>query len=507
MYKYFLQTKSLEKCPRLINIHLPHKIYNINNMSCQAETFIRFQGLNSFLRYATINAEEKMKIALINHGCAKNLIDSELILGLLSEKGYEITLDETQAPIVIVNTCSFIYDAEEESVHSILEMVHAGKKVIVAGCLPQKYKEELKKAIPEIVAMVGTTDLTKIVEVVGKLACCMEENSSAEVETCLTENEYISHVSQKPRYIYPETVQRQQITVGSSSYIKIAEGCNYRCGYCIIPQLRGEYHSRKIENILKEAKMLAQKGVSEIVLVAQDTTSYGTDIYAKPMLAELLEKLNKIEQILWIRIMYAYPSMLNDDLIDKIANLDKVVKYIDVPLQHSHPEILKAMRRPVFDYEKLINKIRAKIPDVTIRTTFIAGYPGEKEEHFEHLYNFVQKMRFDKMGVFKYSREENTVSYDMNGQVSEKTKQRRVNKLMELQQKISKEINETFIGKTLPCMIESIDNEGNVTARSQRDAVEIDGVVYISTNKPVAPGEIENVLINSADEYDFYGVL
>ncbi len=448
-----------------------------------------------------------MKIALINHGCAKNLIDSELMLGLLSERGYEITLDETQAPIVIVNTCSFIHDAEEESVRSILEMVNSGKKVIVAGCLPQKHKEELKKAIPEIVAMVGTTDFKKIAEVVDKLTCCMKENSSANVEICLTENDYISHVSQKPQYIYPEAIQRQQITVGSSCYIKIAEGCNYHCGYCIIPQLRGEYHSRKMENIIEEAEMLAQKGVSEIVLVAQDTTSYGTDIYPKPMLSSLLEELNKIEQISWIRIMYAYPSMLNDELMNKIAKLDKVVKYIDIPLQHSHPDILKSMRRPAFDYEKLINNIRAKIPQATLRTAFIVGYPGEKEEHFEHLYNFVEKMRFDKMGVFKYSRERNTVSYDMEGQVSEKVKQHRADKLMELQQKISKEINETFVGKTLQCMIESIDNEGQVIARSQRDAVEIDGLVYISTDKPVIPGEVENILITSADEYDLYGTL
>ncbi|HNW25896.1 MAG TPA: 30S ribosomal protein S12 methylthiotransferase RimO [Candidatus Gastranaerophilaceae bacterium] len=450
---------------------------------------------------------KKIKIALINHGCAKNLIDSELMLGLLSQKGYEITLDETQARIVIVNTCSFIHDAEEESVRSILEMVNADKKVIVAGCLPQKHKEELKKAIPEIIAMVGTTDFEKIVEVVDKLACCMKENSSAEVEICLTENDYISHISQKPQYIYPEAIQRQQITVGSSSYIKIAEGCNYRCGYCIIPQLRGEYHSRKMENIIEEAKTLAKKGVGEIVLVAQDTTGYGIDIYSKPMLPELLEELNKIKELSWIRIMYAYPSMLNDELMDKIAKLDKVVKYVDIPLQHSHPDILKSMRRPAFDYEELINNIRAKIPEVTLRTAFIVGYPGEKEEHFEHLYNFVEKMRFDKMGVFKYSRERNTVSYDMDGQVSEKVKQQRAEKLMELQQKISKEINQTFIGKAIPCMIESIDNEGLVTARSQRDAAEIDGLVYISTNKPVIPGEIENVLIKSADEYDLYGEL
>lgn len=448
-----------------------------------------------------------MKIALVNHGCSKNLIDSELMLGLLNKKGYEITLDEHQAHIVIVNTCSFIHDAEQESVQSILRLVDAGKKVIVTGCLPQKHKEKLKKAIPEIVAMLGTTDLTKIVEVVDKVKGCINDSGDEGTTSCILRNETISNISQKPEYIYPENIERQQITVGASSYIKIADGCNYRCGYCIIPQLRGVYRSRKIENIVKEAKQLGQKGVSEIVLVAQDTTSYGTDLYEKPMLGKLLEKLNKLDELSWIRIMYAYPSMLSDELIEKIASLDKVVKYIDIPLQHSHPDILTAMRRPAFDYEDLVNNIRNKISDVAIRTAFIVGYPGETEEHFEHLYNFVKKMRFDKMGVFTYSREQNTISYDMDGQVPEKVKKERYNALMELQQSISREINSGMVGKTLPCIIENINSDGLVIARSQRDAVEIDGLVYIDTKKPVVPGDIENVLIKSYDEYDLYGVL
>lgn len=448
-----------------------------------------------------------MKIALVNHGCSKNLVDSELMLGLLAERGYEITLDETEAEIVIVNTCSFIHDAEQESVHSILKLIKAGKKVIVAGCLPQKHKEKLKEAIPEVVAMLGTADFHKIVEVVEKVALCIENDGEKKVDECIEESEYISNVSQKPEYVYPETVERQQITVGASSYIKIADGCNYKCGYCIIPQLRGEYHSRKIEHIIEEAKNLGKKGVSEIVLVAQDTTSYGHDIYGKPSLPHLLEELNTIEDISWIRIMYAYPSMISDDLIHKIARLDKVVKYVDIPLQHSHPDILTAMRRPAFDYEVLIHKLRDKIPNVAIRTAFIVGYPGEKDEHFEHLYNFVEKMRFDKMGVFEYSRERNTPSYDLPDQVSAKIKKERYNDLMKLQQKISKEINESFIGKTIPCIIEHFNEEGLVVARSERDAAEIDGLVYIETEKPVVPGDIENVLITSSDEYDLYGTI
>lgn len=448
-----------------------------------------------------------MKVALVNHGCSKNLVDSELMLGLLAEKGYEITLDESNAHIVIVNTCSFIHDAEQESVQSILRLIDAGKKVIVTGCLPQKHKEKLKEAIPEVVAMLGTTDFTRIVDVVDKVRSCIKDSGDESTTSCILHNETISNISQKPDYIYPENIERQQITVGASSYIKIADGCNYRCGYCIIPQLRGEYRSRKVEDIVKEAKQLAKKGVSEIVLVAQDTTSYGIDLYEKPMLSHLLEELNKIEELSWIRIMYAYPSMLNDELIEKIATLEKVVKYVDIPLQHSHPDILTAMRRPAFDYEVLVKKIRKKIPDVAIRTAFIVGYPGETEEHFEHLYEFVKKMRFDKMGVFKYSRERNTISYDLDGQVPEKVKKARHNKLMELQQQISREINLNFVGKTLPCIIENINSDGLVIARSQRDAAEIDGMVYIDTEKTVVPGDIEEVLIKSADEYDLYGVL
>lgn len=431
------------------------------------------------------------KVALINHGCSKNLVDSELMLGMLAEEGIEVTLDESKADIVIVNTCSFIHDAEKESVQSILQMVNENKKVIITGCLPQKHKEELKEAIPEAIAMLGTTDIKKIVDVVKKI-----DNK---------ENDFIYEIAEKPQYIYPENVERQQITIGSSSYIKIADGCNYRCGYCIIPQLRGEYRSRDIEHIVREAKHLGEKGVAEIVLIAQDTTSYGIDIYGKPSLARLLRELNKVEEIDWIRVMYTYPSMIDDELINAFAECEKVVKYIDMPLQHSHPEILRAMRRPVLDYEALISKIRTKIPDVALRTTFIVGYPGETDECFEDLYNFVEKMRFDRMGVFEFSKERNTVAYSLPHQVYAKVKKQRKNKLMQLQQKISKEINETFIGKKLPCLIEAVTQEQTVIARSYRDAPEIDGLVYIESDRELIPGDIENIEITCADEYDLYG--
>ena len=432
------------------------------------------------------------KIALVSHGCAKNLVDSELMLGLLSENGYGITLDEKDADIVIINTCSFIHDAEKESVDSILEMINDGKKVIIAGCLAQKHGEELKKAIPEISALVGTTDFTKIINVIKAI----EDGK-----------EYIEEVSNQPEYIYPENIKRQQITVGSSSYIKIADGCNYRCGYCIIPYLRGDYHSRKMEDIIAEANELVNKGVTEIILIAQDTTGYGVDLYKKPMLPELLRELNKIENLGWIRIMYAYPTQMTDELLDAIAECDKVVKYVDIPLQHSHPDMLKRMNRPSFDYVPMIENIRKRVPNVAIRTAFIVGYPGETEEEFEHLYNFVKEMKFNKMGVFEYSREKGTPSYSMKPQISKKIMKERYNKLMELQQGISKEINEGFIGKTIPCIIESFTDDGYVMARSQNDAPEVDGLVYIKTDEQLVPGDIEDVKIIDCDEYDLIGTL
>lgn len=430
------------------------------------------------------------KIALISHGCAKNLVDSELILGLLSQNGYEITLDETESDIVIINTCSFIHDAEKESVDSILEMINEGKKVIIAGCLAQKHGKELKQAIPEISALIGTTDFTKIIDVLNSL-----DNGE----------DYIEKVANEPDYIYPENIERQQITMGSSSYIKIADGCNYRCGYCIIPYLRGDYRSRKIEDIINEAKSLVKKGVTEIILIAQDTTAYGIDLYKKPMLSELLKQLNQIENLGWIRIMYAYPTQMTDELLDTIASCDKVVKYVDIPLQHSHPDMLKRMNRPSFDYRPMIDNIRNRIPNVAIRTAFIVGYPGETEEEFNHLYDFVKDMKFNKMGVFEYSREKGTPSYSMKPQISKKVMHERFKKLMELQQGISKKVNESFIGKTLPCIIENFTDDGYVVARTQNDAPEVDGVVYIKTNEPLVPGDIENIKIVDCDEYDLIG--
>ncbi|MBQ4114450.1 30S ribosomal protein S12 methylthiotransferase RimO [bacterium] len=429
------------------------------------------------------------KIALISHGCAKNLVDSELILGILTKNGYKITLNENESDIVIINTCSFIADAERESVHSILEMIEAKKKVIVTGCLSQKHAIELKNAIPEICAVVGTTDFTKIIDVINKV-----ENGS-----------YVQEVNPNPEYIYPEEIERQQITMGASSYIKIADGCNYRCGYCVIPYLRGNYKSRKLENIIDEAKQLVKKGVTEIILVAQDTTGYGIDIYNKPMLSELLKELNKIEGLGWIRVMYAYPTQMKDELLKTINDCEKIVKYVDIPLQHSHPEMLKLMNRPSFDYRPMIENIRNQIKNVSIRTAFVVGYPGETEEHFEHLCQFVKDMKFDRMGVFCYSREKGTPSYSQKPLVPKRVAKQRWKKLMEIQQEISLNRNQNFVGKTVPCIIECYSDEGEVIARTQYDAPEIDGIVNIKTDKHLVPGDIELVKIISATEYDLIG--
>ncbi|MBR6722224.1 30S ribosomal protein S12 methylthiotransferase RimO [bacterium] len=431
-----------------------------------------------------------MKISLINHGCAKNLVDAELMLGILTKEGYQVTLDDNDADIVIVNTCSFIHDAEKESVQSILEMVEAGKKVIVSGCLSQKHNQELKEAIPELAGMIGTANLNDLLKVVKNI----EKNK-----------DYQSYIDEKPKYIYPEDVERQQITMGASSYLKIGEGCNYKCGYCVIPNLRGKYVSRPIENIVKEAKGLVKKGVTEIILIAQDTSSYGIDLYGKQALPQLLEELNKIDNLSWIRIMYAYPSQMTDELIDTIAKLDKVVKYVDIPLQHSHPRVLESMRRPVMDYRKLVEKLRKKIPGVSVRTSLVVGYPGETNEEFEHLYNFVKDVRFDRMGAFEYSKEKNTYSYKLKGHLTAKVKKERRNRLMELQQQISLENNQSRIGKTLKCIVEGFTDDGVIIMRSEYDAPEIDGVVYASSTRQVVPGDIEDVKITSADEYDLFG--
>lgn len=432
-----------------------------------------------------------MKIALINHGCAKNLIDSELMAGMLGAAGHRITLDETKADIVLINTCSFIHDAETESVQSIVKMIDEGKKVIVAGCLPQKHKKELEKALPEVKAFLGTSDIKKIVEIVEQVA----------------RDEQIYDVSSNPLYQYPEETERQQITVGSYSYLKIAEGCDCECGYCIIPKLRGKAVSRPIENIVEEAEKLTKKGVTEIILIAQDTTAYGKDLYGEPSLAKLLKELVKIKNLGRLRIMYTYPSGITEELLGVIKDNEKIFNYIDIPLQHSSPAVLKAMKRPANDYRKLIKKIRKAVPDIAIRTTFIVGYPGETKEDFEHLKKFVEDTKFDRLGVFEYSLEKGTYSYDLPNRVPARIKHSRKNQIMKIQQKISKELNEKLLGKKFECIVEYITDDGTITARTYKDAPEIDGLIYLKTQneEDIVPGDIVYATVTGVDNYDLYG--
>ncbi len=430
------------------------------------------------------------KIAIIHHGCAKNLVDTELMLGALQERGHKITLDYTEdVDFVIVNTCSFIFDAEKESVSSIFDMIAAGKKVIIAGCLPQKHGEELKDLIPEAIGFVGTSDIDKITDLI--------ENFKNKKDTFF--------VTKNPVCKYPENIDRVQITVGSSSYIKIAEGCNYSCGYCVIPKLRGPYISRPMESIIKEAETLANKGVSEVILIAQDTSGYGIDLYKKPMLSKLLEELNKIENLNWIRVLYTYPTNFNDELIDAIARLDKVVKYVDIPLQHSHPDVLSAMRRPPLNGIEFIKKLRKKINGVCIRTTLITGYPTETDEQFEHLYNFVKEAKFDRLGVFEFSKEKGTYAYSLKPQIPARVKKTRKNKILKLQKNISNSINKALLGATIPCIVEQIRDDGLVVLRSYKDAPDVDGLVYAKTDKILVPGDIWDVKVTDFSDYDLFG--
>ncbi len=430
------------------------------------------------------------RIGLINLGCPKNLVDSEYMFGILKREGFEITLYADDTDIVIVNTCSFIKEAEKESVRTILSLIKAGKKVIIAGCLAQKHKKELQEAIPEAIAFVGTGGFQNIGEI---------------IKTAINTGETVFEISEVPQYKHIDSVKRFHITAGAGAYVKIAEGCDYSCSFCVIPSLKGKYNSRTIESVVREVKTLGEEGLSEVILIAQDTTNYGKDIYGKPSLGKLLEKLNDIDEISWIRTMYFYPSSLDEKLLNTMAKLEKVVKYVDIPLQHSHPEILKLMRRPVADNGELIEKIRGKLPDAAIRTVFITGFPGETEEHFEHLYNFVEKYRFDKLGVFEYSKEKNTDSYGLKGHVSAKTGKFRKKEIMKLQQRISGEINESLIGREITSLVETVSSENQAIGRTYRDAPEVDGLVYIETDEVLNPGDIVNVRINRASEYDLYG--
>jgi ribosomal protein S12 methylthiotransferase len=414
------------------------------------------------------------------------------MLGLLNEAGFPVTFDLDEADMCLVNTCSFIGDARKESVRTLVELADQGKELIIAGCLAQHFKQELMDEIPEARALVGTGDIASIVDVIKSIA----NDSSLRVV----------QVSDVPNDYQDDVLPRFQTGVGASAYLKIAEGCDHRCSFCIIPMLRGDFRSRTIESLVKEARMLVASGVREIILVSQDSTYYGLDIYKKLALPELLERLHEIEDLQWIRVMYAYPTEVNVDLLKTMARLPKVVKYVDIPLQHSHPDILTAMARPL-NPGKAVERIRELVPDVRIRSTFIVGFPGETEEHVEHLAEFIKTHRFDRLGVFTYSLQKEVPSGHMDNQVPEKVKKARRKKIMQIQHAISEESNAQIVGREIDVLIESYDEKKQLyCGRSQWDAPQIDNQVYVTDEDGiVCMGDFARVLIERAAPYDLFG--
>lgn len=433
---------------------------------------------------------------MVNLGCAKNLVDAEIMMGLLNQAGHQLVADETTADVVVVNTCGFLVSAQQESARKIIELGQGGKtKVVMAGCMVQRHREEVLEALPEVSAALGSGDLKHIVQVVERVI----------------DGDRFTVISEKPTYAYDEVLPRIQATFGPSAFVKISEGCDHKCSFCIIPQLRGGHRSRKIETIVEEAKQLVAGGTKEVVLIAQDSTRYGLDLYQRAALPELLKALNdEVEGLDWIRVHYAYPMYVNEALLNAMRDLPKVVKYMDIPLQHASKETLRRMRRPTNEWVgDLVDRIRAGVPGIAIRTTFIVGFPGETEEEFQELYDFIKNYRLDHVGVFVFSPEEGTHSHELKDRVPKKVAQQRRSKLMALQQQISNEINETFVGKTLPMLVESIEaKSGILIGRTFRDAPDVDGTVFARCEDPnVEPGEIVNVLITEAKPYDLRGTV
>ncbi len=434
---------------------------------------------------------EKLKFGVINLGCDKNRIDAEIIISSLKSR-YEAVTDERQADILLVNTCGFIETSKQESIDTILEMTKYKKdkcKVLIAtGCLTQRYGSELLELMPELDIILGVNDYDKLHE-------CIEKSMETGEKNCIT--------------TYSDTNinigKRQVTTGGTTAYIRISEGCNNICAYCAIPKIRGRYRSRDIEDILKEAKELALNGYKELIIVAQDTTNYGVDIYGEKTLHILLRELGKIKSIKWIRLLYCYAEELTDEVINEIAINDKICKYIDIPIQHISDDVLKAMRRK--GRKKIITenikKLRDAVPNITIRTTLIVGFPGETEENFLELLNFVRETKFDKLGVFTYSQEEGTLAAEMEGQIEENIKEERLHSIMMAQQSISTEINKNKIGRTYDVLIESKE-KGTYCGRSYEMAPEIDGEVYVKSNK-LSIGDFVKVRIKDALEYDLIG--
>ncbi|MEH2442562.1 30S ribosomal protein S12 methylthiotransferase RimO [Nostoc sp.] len=432
---------------------------------------------------------DKPTIAISHLGCEKNRIDTEHMLGMLVEAGYGVDTNEELADYVIVNTCSFIEAARQESVRTLVELAEANKKIVITGCMAQHFQEQLLEELPEAVAIVGTGDYHKIVNVIERVE----------------QGERVKQVSIEPTYIADETTPRYRTTTEGVAYLRVAEGCDYRCAFCIIPHLRGNQRSRTIESIVAEAEQLVSQGVKEIILISQITTNYGLDIYGKPKLAELLRALGKVD-IPWIRMHYAYPTGLTPDVIAAIQETPNVLPYLDLPLQHSHPDILRAMNRPWQGRvnDGIIDRIKTALPTAVLRTTFIVGFPGETQEHFEHLLEFVQRHEFDHVGVFTFSSEEGTPAYKLPNQLAQEVMDDRRYQLMELQQPISQKKNQQEVGKIVDVLIEQENPEsGELIGRSGRFSPEVDGLVYVKGQAKL--GTIVPVAIHHADTYDLYG--
>lgn len=437
-----------------------------------------------------------MNILFVSLGCDKNLVDSEVMLGMLKERGYTFTDDQTQADAAVVNTCCFINDAKEESIQTILELAELKKTgqlkaLVVAGCLAQRYQAEIQKEIEEVDAIIGTTALEKVVETLDEVLAGKGEN-------------HLEALDKAPL----GGKERVLTTGGYFSYLKIAEGCNKHCTYCIIPKVRGEYRSVPMELLLDEARQLAGKGIKELILVAQETTLYGMDLYGEKKLPELLDRLCEIEGLIWIRIMYCYPEEITQELIDVMKRQTKICHYLDIPIQSGTDRILKLMgrRTDTAQIEALVDHLREEIPDICIRTTFITGFPTETEEDFAETMDFINRMEFDRLGAFTYSPEEGTPAAVMDGQVEEEIKLRRQQEMMELQQEIAFEAAENMKGRELTVMIEGkLAEEDVYVARTYKDAPSVDGYLFVDTDWSLMSGDFVRVRVTGANEYDLIG--
>lgn len=446
-------------------------------------------------------------VLFISLGCDKNLVDSEKMLGLLRDGGYQIVEEEAMADAIVVNTCCFIHDAKEESIETILEMARWKeegrlKVLLITGCLAQRYADEIAEAIPEVDAVIGTTGYGEIVSMMDQLFAKVDDQTEEAASELMT---YCPDIDMLP----PSFIDKRVVTTGNyTAYLKIAEGCNKRCTYCIIPYIRGHYRSFPMEDLVEEARLLAESGVKELILIAQETTVYGMDLYQRKALPELLKRLCEIDGLEWIRILYCYPEEITDELIQTMKEEPKICHYLDIPIQHSEDHILKKMGRRTSREElvALIEKLRTEIPDITLRTTLITGFPGETEEDADQMYNFVDEMEFDRLGVFTYSPEEGTKAAAMPDQIEEEVKAQRRDQIMMLQQEISASLADSHIGEVMDVLIEGYLYEEDIyIGRTYMDAPKVDGNVFVRAEEEMISGDIVPVRITGANEYDLMG--